>query len=642
MSGPAVHHIIADQFLRNQLMVKFGDAKSSVFWKEMNAGDFAPAYHLGAQGPDFLFFNMNDWPLGAANKPVAKAYYEVEEFMEEFIQQLKALIPEGVWVLISTLETMAEDAVERSALLSEISQLLGDVQNNIDTLKKIVETKIEDYIMNAHDWFDILKHPQQHGQPYGEWWWFDTMHIRRTGQFLRELFVNSKEFSMERAFALGYLTHYTTDVVGHSFVNAVSGGPYRTHGQRHKVVENHQDVWAYNKYAGGELVKSKLGEQYLFHGKDELPPALMEFILKCIRNTYYDKSGNLYGKEINGDDLTIAYKTWLRWFRSATNSLDLPVPTPYSLTAEIKEAWDKFTTNVGDIGNYVGGSLSGNGGILGFFKALAALIAGPILLAAALVDFIAGSITTLGAAPIRYLLSLSYEALYNAFMNFRQGLALTGFAFPTVNGLNHFMSKHIINTGSNDIFNHNANSLPTKNAYPANKFKMAGMEAESHLIYPWPTAANLEDDMSVGFPPSYFNNTPEWYMTHPRNTFNRGLYDYFKNFDESKAVGPSTAEVIANYNSFKSMVKENGLGNAVVFSMNLYNEFVGSGDKVEYPNFCLDSDRGHAFKCWRKVYDPSLINDPVNDPAKTNVAIEQDKEVPNVKTDIIGTAGGVL
>ncbi|HBI04239.1 MAG TPA: hypothetical protein DDY49_09455, partial [Paenibacillaceae bacterium] len=82
-----------------------------------------------AQGPDFLFFNVNDWPLGGVIKPLAQIYYEVEEFIQEFIEKLKKMIPEEVWALIATLESLAADAVERSVLLSEISAILTDVQN---------------------------------------------------------------------------------------------------------------------------------------------------------------------------------------------------------------------------------------------------------------------------------------------------------------------------------------------------------------------------------------------------------------------------------------------------------------------------------------------------------------------------------
>ena len=48
-----------------------------------------------------------------------------------------------------------------------------------------------------------------------------------------------------RAYALGYLTHLATDVTGHAVVNAISGGPFRTHWQRHHLVENHIDAYWY-------------------------------------------------------------------------------------------------------------------------------------------------------------------------------------------------------------------------------------------------------------------------------------------------------------------------------------------------------------------------------------------------------------
>lgn len=49
-----------------------------------------------------------------------------------------------------------------------------------------------------------------------------------------------------RAYALGYMTRLATDVTGHPFTNEKSGGPFRTHWQRHKVVENHMDARVYD------------------------------------------------------------------------------------------------------------------------------------------------------------------------------------------------------------------------------------------------------------------------------------------------------------------------------------------------------------------------------------------------------------
>ena len=39
------------------------------------------------------------------------------------------------------------------------------------------------------------------------------------------------------------LIDVAADTVGHPYVNAISGGPYRSHAQRHKGSENYQDVF---------------------------------------------------------------------------------------------------------------------------------------------------------------------------------------------------------------------------------------------------------------------------------------------------------------------------------------------------------------------------------------------------------------
>lgn len=636
MPGPAVHHIIAERYLQDVLQVNYTDRKSAAFWSKMAGATMRPVYLLGAQGPDFLFFNMNDWPAGGAVKSIAQIYWEVNDFLEELVEKVKSMIPPQLWQAIDALEAMAETAVERSATLSEIAALAGDVQKNIDGIKTLIETKIEEYVTGSFDLFELVKHPQQHGQDYPEWWWFDTLHIRRSGRFVGQLLKDSKHGTLQRAYALGYMTHYAADAVGHPFVNIVAGGPYRTHGQRHKVSENHQDVWAYNHYNGGELITSNLAQHYVVDGNPkELPSALTKFILSCIRRVYYEGGNSLYGKDINEDDLNVAYRTWLTWFRGATNDAGLPLPKPYSLTAEIAEAWDKFVDNVGDIADLVGQGMSGGGGLLGFLKALAALIAGPILLAAALVDFIIGEVTTLAAAPIRFFLSLTYQALYDAYQNLRKGLVMNGFAFPKIADLTDPFTRHMLETSVPDMFGHNAASLRAAGAYPASKFKMAGLGNESHLVYPWPTPASAEVDPCVGAPNLYYDAKATWYINHPKHVFNRDQYEYFRSFAEAGTSGVSETAVEAKFAEFAKKAKVGGLGNAMAFGDALYAEFLRKGADTQFIDLNLDSDRGYAFKSWRKVTDSSFLNSPISDVSKVNVAIETDRKVPDVNDDIL-------
>ncbi len=641
MSGPVIHHIVAKEFMENVLKAKITDAQSQSFWEEMSSGKYAAVYNLGAQGPDYLLFNTNDWPMGSTIKPIAQLYIEVEEFMEEFVKSLKELIPEAVWKLITQLEGLAADAVERSALLSEISDQLEIVQSNISALTKIVENKIEEYIVNKVDFFNILTDPQQVGTEFSQWWWFDTLHKRRTGRFVKELFGRSQENTMERAFALGYLTHYTTDAVGHPFVNAIAGGPYRTHPQRHKVVENHQDVWAYQKYENEEFIKSKLADNYVVDGNHyALPDPLKKFILECIQHTYYDGSKSLYGHELDEKDLDISYSLWLKWFDKTTNELDLPEPNPYSLTEEIVETLEKYEKNLEDIMNAVGNA-SGHGGILGFFLAIAAVVAGLFLAGAATVDFILGEIATIGAAPMRYLLSLTYGYLYNAFMQFRHGVVLNGLKFPAISDLNYYMTKHMINTGEKDKNKHDANYLPNANAYPSSKFKQYGAEAESHLYYPVLPIAKLEKDAVIGFPDSYSSQTPSWYMDDPKNKIDLNSYLYFRNFEEAQSGNPAATDINSSFRQLSNYAKGGGLGNALILSDYLYSEYLFKENDTIFPEFNLDSDRGYAFKCWRKVNDITLVNSDINDYKITNVPIEKDQQVLNINTDIIYPYGGV-
>jgi hypothetical protein len=106
------------------------------------------------------------------------------------------------------------------------------------------------------------------------------LHYRKTGQFGQALWNGAKtrESAGLQAYALGYLTHMATDVTGHAMVNAIAGGPFRLHWQRHHLVENHLDsLWCVHDplrpgAAGqyGQLTESALYYDIAF-GDDDAP-----------------------------------------------------------------------------------------------------------------------------------------------------------------------------------------------------------------------------------------------------------------------------------------------------------------------------------------------------------------------------------
>src|SRR5262249_31572079 len=72
----------------------------------------------------------------------------------------------------------------------------------------------------------------------------------RSGQFVRKLLDNSKQTHNPnlRAYALGYLTHYVADALGHGYVNQIVQAPWRLYWQRHHLVENFIDAYIWDRW----------------------------------------------------------------------------------------------------------------------------------------------------------------------------------------------------------------------------------------------------------------------------------------------------------------------------------------------------------------------------------------------------------
>lgn len=630
MPGPAIHHLIAKEVVK--ALKATSDPSHLPFLNDLE-GDLAAAFYLGSQGPDFLFFNTKD--IHPIVKKFVDLYLDITDFIEDIKEKIMEVIPQELKDAVEILGDVYDDIEARSSTLTEISQLLTEAKNLIDLLISTITIKIEEFLTENIEIFDLLKNPVQDGQDFKDWWWFDTLHYRRTGQYTQTLLNKSQPGSLEHAYALGYLTHYLADIVGHPFVNIVSGGPYRTHAKRHKLIENHHDVKAYQKYTGGEeFIQSKLGEEYIIRGDEKkLPKHLNTFILSSIKEVYFNKDGkSLYGKEMNPDDLNDAYRLWLYWFRKSTNALDLPKPEPYSFTDEIAEVWDTLVDNLEDLGSSIADGFSGNAGILGIFKALATAILAPFLAAAAIVDAVLGAITTLGAAPIRFMISLAYEELYNAYMNLHQAVVLNGFGFPFNSQLSHYSIQHLYHSSSKDVLNHNALSL--LHYYPTKKFSLPGMECESHLVYPFPVKTNIEGDKCTGAPKLYYVMEFSDYMNGSIH-FNRDYYEYLKKFIEKSDLD-NEHELESKFEQLSAMTHNESLGSAVNLSCILYKDFLNK--TLELADFNLDADKGVGFKTWRKV----AKFDHINKEDKPHVPVTPEDKVLNTQTDIIDPGDTIL
>lgn len=614
MPGPAMHHMIADR-LRTRLMgsTGLGSTLPPAAYADLQAlladPRNLPYYFLGCQGPDFLFFNTKD--MSPALRDLVAAYYDVTDFIEGFKREIRKLVPQPVLDALAALDEAANEVVTSSSTLSELQQLFGDMQAVVNALSATLLEAVKAFV-SEFKLFDLVSHPYRDGvAPGGKWWWFDALHYRRTGEFAQALLRKTDPGSPLHLYAIGYLTHVTADTVGHPYVNAICGGPYRSHAQRHKASENYQDVLNFRDVRGEDWNFSKLHALYNFNFAGtvdtdhdipdpftNLPPDLAKLIVETLAEVYVENPAPPrpdYAAELTPDDLNDTYRLWYRWFRNATDTGTLPPPVPYSFSAELREVWDKAMDNLGDIGDFIedAANTAGGVGIWGIFLMLGALILGALAAAAAVIDAVLGAITTLGSATIRYAACLIYEQLYDAYQNFRLAVAMNGLAFPLQDHLTEPRIVHFGNPGIPDAIGQTAVLIDQR--LPLLRWIMPGLtHQERHLVYP-PTGDELSN--AFGVPASYLDKTSVWYGWGDI-VQNPDLLKELEAIRQSPPVPPdSDASRLAAVLHDKSL-----LGNALDLTAAMYDRQAAGG---RLPDFNLDGDRGYGFPCWSQRGDPA-------------------------------------
>lgn len=574
-----------------------------------------PFLFLGCQGPDFLFFNTKDWN-GTVGE-LAQIYFKVYDAIDNFKEGLLDAVPQPIIDAVEAAGYAADQVISNSSTLSEIEEMFKDLQKVIDGLAANLVEMLKEFVTEFNI-YNVLAHPYRDGQDKGKWWWFDAMHYRKTGRYAKALLDKAPANSPLHLYALGYLTHFTADTVGHPFVNINSGGPYRIHAQRHKTLENYQDVFNMFAKNGTDWNRSKLHALYNFNfdgnisapdAEDEvpdpnthMPEELAKFIAETLNEVFNSGAAddNEYGPPVSAEDINNAYRLWYKWLRNATDTGTLPFPVPYSLTAELEEVWEKAMDDLGDIGDFIEDAVdqAGNFSFLAIFLILAALILAAVAAAHALVDAILGSITTLTTAGIRYAASLVYEQLYNAFQNFRLGVAFNGLAFPMQEHLNEPRFAQFKNTSFPDPLGTKAGDLFGQLPKLAVTLGAGGFldeifHREKHMIYP-PVSGATEQNPAHPAPNSYFSNTALHYA-FDKIPLSKTLIDTLATLN-----GPES-QVIAAFNPASTTGIKPSLGNAMMLTEEIYDRWKKN---VKFPDFNLDADRGYGYPCWTQKGDP--------------------------------------
>jgi hypothetical protein len=199
-----------------------------------------PAYvALGSIGPDLFVFVPDFKP------PFGPPIRSIASFLEDFYNKVDPYIADYEAILE---QTMASGGSIANALTGG---LLDSISGVGQQLSAVFLSALEDFATTQYDWWGIMGSGVPAGYDEQTFFWSDMLHYRKTYEFGASLWRNAKT-DQERAYALGWMTHLGTDVVGHSYVNEKCGGPFRLHWQRHHVIETHMDAYVYGREFGSQ------------------------------------------------------------------------------------------------------------------------------------------------------------------------------------------------------------------------------------------------------------------------------------------------------------------------------------------------------------------------------------------------------
>lgn len=390
----------------------------------------------GSQGPDPFFFNPSD----LVGKDVAKRMLSWWTDITSVQQRLHAMFEpfrKAKTELAQQLNQGANTLAANCDPCRRIKNIILRLRALTKLITTLVKKFIKKYVTTKGDIFGLYVSPKQTCDTHHrDWWWFDTLHYRKTGDFTANLLdIGRGERPGARgqgqkdrllSYAIGYLSHFAADVVGHAYVNAMVGGPYRHHAQRHTTMEKFMDVWSYNEYydspsSYGHSLKSlnnNLGNRFyeapevinsgmhknqqftagrnppkahqqkpnqLFQASQQgntaswtlkLPEEISLNFAEAVNGTYNtDQFGTFDPAEAD-----ISYRFWYLFFQMSTNTdsvrhpSDLPGNQP--LNKKIQREWNRFkqwAKNQFNNVNFGGGG--GGGSCNGVWSCLAAAAA---------------------------------------------------------------------------------------------------------------------------------------------------------------------------------------------------------------------------------------------------------------------------
>ncbi len=575
---------------------------------------------LGAIGPD-IFFWAPDYTL--VDK-FYRLYTNIDKIVDAYreitrpFREVKDAVGEATEAVVGSLAPSTVDLIKH---------LINEIKETTQLFKATVSTGLFAGVLNITDFIsemsslpslsaqffnqfvppfqNQMKNQQLHDVT--EWYWFDMLHYRRTGRFARELVNSARTGSArQRAYAFGYLSHVSTDVVGHGFVNQVVGAPYRLNVQRHVTVENYMDVWAYNRYYQGENVAKTSLTRLGLPNPNQLPNEIVDLLDGAFRTTYSDLYPTRLGDPgfLSKAQIKQTYEIFYKVMEiiekmvvdrpeepfsgvvdilsNALDDLLEPPPSPpdppsdlttcswgdilsFGLTSSSRDCYEEFFEQAGQWMEYVGELL------LWTFETMLDLL-----------DLI---LATILALPISALLALLYGIqllLYQFYQQCRSVLAQNGFSLPD----------------PDDITNSTGRALTTTFLGCGTPFKYPNLrnDSRSHLVCP---NAGIETPVTA---PDFYSYSNEVNSTN-----------FIENVTFSLNTLTSYSQASTPSETVQLERQSKQIGNAIDFTKWMISVAANTSASVDeqnivYANWNLDGDRGYGYKTWNGKLSADQLN----------------------------------
>ena len=261
---------------------------------------------LGAIGPD-LFFWSPEYQAFDRLIGIYKAIKNFKESVDSIVAPFENAVDQVKGAMLKTMSDLGDkQTAAMIGLISQVKNTQQYVNNTLTTGALAGSLKGTNFLTDlsglpniVSEIFDLFVPDRQKNLTIDEWYWFDVLHYRKTGDFAEQLLKNALSSGSDKklAYACGYLSHIATDLTGHPFVNQIVGGPYRLNVQRHATVENYIDGRIYNEIYNGASISSNLLD-YL-----EFDSTISNEIVEQLNSTFKNTYPNEHPKYLSGNDI---------------------------------------------------------------------------------------------------------------------------------------------------------------------------------------------------------------------------------------------------------------------------------------------------------------------------------------------------